>query len=206
MAFKLLTDTVGPYSMNTYVVVDPATQQSAIIDPGGDPETIMALATGTQVTKILITHGHGDHIMALDEIKAETKAPVYLHPADAELFGLDCDVFLANGDEITIGDLKLKVSHIPGHTPGQCCFDLGDGRLVVGDTVFVGGPGRTATPEDFATTMENLQNIVFKWADQTEFFPGHGPRGEIGVERPAFEAFIARGWPPDTHGDVTWNP
>ena len=204
MIFKLRTQSVGPYGMNTYVIIDPETQSSAIIDPGGEPEKIMAMVGGTKVDKILITHGHGDHVMVLDDIKTETAAPVYLHPNDAEQFGLSFEIPLNDGETIKIGNLDLKVIHIPGHTPGQCCFDLGDGRIIVGDTLFVGGPGRTTTSADFTTTMQNMQNIVFKWADETQFFPGHGPSGQIGIERQTFEDFVNQGWPPDTHGDVTW--
>jgi glyoxylase-like metal-dependent hydrolase (beta-lactamase superfamily II) len=105
---------------------------------------------------------------------------------------------------IPVGNLNLKVIHTPGHTAGQCCFNLGDGRVVVGDTIFVGGPGRTWSPEDFDTTMRTMQQIVFQWPDETQFFPGHGPSGSIGQERPAFEAFVTRGWPEDLEGDVTW--
>jgi glyoxylase-like metal-dependent hydrolase (beta-lactamase superfamily II) len=190
--------------MNTYVVIDTDTQTSAIIDPGGDPEKILEMAARTKVDKILITHGHGDHVMALDDIREATGAPVYLHPEDAAKFNLSFDVPFEGGEVISIGNLDLKVIHTPGHTPGQCCLDLGDGRIIVGDTVFVGGPGRTASPEDFAVSMQTMREIVFAWPNETEFFPGHGPSGKIGTERLAFEMFVARGWPEDTQGDVTW--
>jgi hydroxyacylglutathione hydrolase len=204
MSPKLIQQAVGPWPMNTYIVVCQETQTSAIIDPGADPETILDLVKGTRVDKILITHGHGDHVMALDEIRAATGAPVYIHPKEAETFELRFDSPLTGGDAIPVGNLNLKVIHTPGHTAGQCCFDLGDGRVVVGDTIFVGGPGRTWSPEDFATTMQTMQQIVFQWPDETQFFPGHGPSGSIGQERPAFEAVVARGWPDDLEGDVTW--
>jgi glyoxylase-like metal-dependent hydrolase (beta-lactamase superfamily II) len=84
------------------------------------------------------------------------------------------------------------------------CFDLGDKRVLVGDTVFVGGPGKTWSPEDFTLTMRTMQEIVFAWPDDTEFYPGHGPSGVIGEERSDFEAFLRRGWSDDLHGDVTW--
>lgn len=204
MKAKLYTREVGPYSMNTYVVVDGESGKSAIIDPGGDSDIILEMTSGTKVEKILITHGHGDHVMALDEIKRATSAPVFLHPADGVKFNLSYDTPLKNGVLIPIGSIELKVIHVPGHTPGQCCFDLGDHRIVVGDTIFVGGPGHTATPEDFELTMENMVNIVFKWPDETIFYPGHGPSGMIGSERHSFQAFVTREWPEDTHGDVTW--
>ena len=204
MHAKLIQKAVGPWPMNTYAVICETTQTSAIIDPGADPEIILSLVEGTHVDKILLTHGHMDHVNALDAIKSSTGAPVYLHPADAERFGLKYDFPLADGDDITLGNLILKAIHTPGHTPGQICFNLGDGRIIVGDTIFVGGPGKTWSPEDFGNTMLTMQKIVFSWSDNTHFFPGHGPSGKIGVERPAFEAFTARGWPIDTFGDVTW--
>jgi glyoxylase-like metal-dependent hydrolase (beta-lactamase superfamily II) len=83
-------------------------------------------------------------------------------------------------------------------------FDLGDGRVIVGDTIFVNGPGKTWSAEDFNTTIRTMQEVVFKWPDDTEFFPGHGPNGKIGSERPKFEAFLAKGWSEGLHGDVTW--
>lgn len=204
MQVKLIQKAVGPWPMNTYIVIDEATQTSVIIDLGAEPDTILSLVAGTKVDKILLTHGHEDHVMALDNVKDATNAPIYLHPKDAAHFDLNFDIPLQGGDEIPVGDRTLEVIHTPGHTPGQCCFALGDGRIVVGDTIFVGGPGRTWSPEDFATTMQTMRNIVFQWPDETEFFPGHGPSGKIGDERTAFEAFVARGWPEHLEGDVAW--
>jgi hydroxyacylglutathione hydrolase len=204
MKTRLLTKQVGPYSMNTYVITDVPTKTSLIIDPGGDPDEILSLTEGSKVSKILITHGHFDHIMALEEMVNATQAPVFIHPADADAFDIEFDHPLGGNRVISVGNTNLQVIHTPGHTPGQCCFDLGDNRVVVGDTIFVGGPGRTASPEDFTLTMKTMKEIVFNWSDDTEFYPGHGPRGVIGVERPGFEKFCNRGWPPDTCGDVTW--
>ena len=158
----------------------------------------------TQVAAILITHGHADHVGALGEIKAETNAPVYINQLDAEGFNLDFDIPLLDGQIIPIGDQQVRAIHTPGHTPGMTCLDLGDGRIVVGDTIFVGGPGKTWSKKEFATTMHTMQEIVFSWSDETRFHPGHGPSGVIGQERPAFESFVARGWSRKLHGDVTW--
>ncbi|MBL7163473.1 MAG: MBL fold metallo-hydrolase [Anaerolineales bacterium] len=204
MKAKLLAQAVGPWPMNTYVVICEETKTSAIIDPGADAEKILGMTEGTRVDKILLTHGHFDHVQALEKVKEATNARVYLHPADAQEFDLAFDVALEGGQQIPVGNLVLRAIHTPGHTPGQICFDLGDGRIVVGDTVFVGGPGKTWSPDDFSATMKTMQEIVFTWPDETQFFPGHGPSGIIGVERPAFEKFVARGWPDDLQGDVTW--
>ncbi len=144
-------------------------------------------------------------IGALEAVKLATGAPVYLHPAEHAKFGIGYDVALAGGELIDLGDLRLRTVHTPGHTPGMISFVI-DYRVLVGDTLFVGGPGRTGSAQDFAVTMRTLQNIVFAWPDETEFYPGHGPSSTIGAERPAFEHFVAQGWPNDLCGDVTWLP
>ena len=137
-------------------------------------------------------------------MRGASRAPVYLHPLDAERFGLDYDIPLEDGASIPLGSGSIQAVHTPGHTPGMTSLRLDAERVVVGDTLFVGGPGRTWSAEEFTTTMQTMQAIVFQWEDGTHFYPGHGPSGQIGVERPAFDAFIARGWEPDLYGDVTW--
>jgi glyoxylase-like metal-dependent hydrolase (beta-lactamase superfamily II) len=204
MTLKLIKQAVGPWPMNAYILIDEETNTSAIIDPGADAETILSLTDGTQVAAIFITHGHADHVGALAEVKSASNAPVYMNPIDAEGFKLNFDQPLQDGQQVAIGNQQLRAIHTPGHTPGLTCLDLGDGRILVGDTIFVGGPGKTWSGEDFATTMGTMQQIVFTWTDETQFFPGHGPSGMIGQERPAFKAFVARGWSPKLHGDVTW--
>jgi glyoxylase-like metal-dependent hydrolase (beta-lactamase superfamily II) len=76
--------------------------------------------------------------------------------------------------------------------------------MIVGDTLFVNGPGRTWSAEDFNTTMRTMQDIVFRWPDETAFYPGHGENSTIGAERARFEAFVAGGWAKGTQGDVAW--
>lgn len=204
MTLKLIKQEVGSWPMNMYVLICEATQTSVIIDPGADSEKILALVENTVIDKIILTHGHADHVGALQEIKAATGAPIYCSLLEAEKFKLTFDVELNHGDMIAVGEEQVKLIHTPGHTPGMMCLDLGDGRIIVGDTVFVGGPGRTWSPEDFTTTIKTMQEIVFQWPDETTFYPGHGPNGIIGEERPAFEAFIEKGWAKDTQGDVSW--
>lgn len=204
MAFTLIQKIVGSWPMNAYLLIDQATASSAIVDPGAEAEAILSLLAGTRVAAILVTHGHIDHVGALSEVKEATNAPVYINPLDASTFKLDVDIPLEDGTIISIGEEQLRAIHTPGHTPGMTCLDLGDSRILVGDIIFVGGPGKTWSRKDFTTTMRTMQEIVFTWPDETRFYPGHGPSGTIGQERLAFEAFVARGWPRKLHGDVTW--
>ena len=204
MTLKLIQLTVGPWPMNGFVVTCEESGISAIIDPGAEPEAFLEAAAGTRVSKILLTHAHPDHVGALAEVKQATNAPVFLHPAEREQFGVDYNVSMHGGDNLRIGNCRVRTIHTPGHTPGMITFDIGDDRMIVGDTLFVNGPGRTGSARDFETTMRTMQQIVFRWPDETRFYPGHGDSGTIGEERSRFEAFVARGWEKGKQGDVTW--
>lgn len=204
MAFRLITCPVGPWPVNAYILVCEETGAAAVVDPGADPQEILKRVEVEQVTHILVTHGHEDHVGAVRDVQQVTGAPLYLHPADAQAFQLDYDLPLENGKVLEVGASRLRVIHVPGHTTGLCCFDLGDGRILVGDSVFVGGPGKTWSSAAFILQMQSMREIVFAWPDQTLFYPGHGNPGRIGDERPAFTAFCERGWPEGLFGDVTW--
>jgi len=205
MAAELKKLTLGPWPMNSYIVTCSETNVCAIIDPGADSERILKSIGSNRVEAILLTHGHADHVGALEEIKSSTSAPVCINPLDAEHFKLEYDKSIHDGDSIFIGNLEIIAVHTPGHTPGQTSFDLRDGRIIVGDTIFVGGPGRTWSTRDFKTTMKTMQDIVFNWPNETEFFPGHGPSGKIGIERTSFMLFVEKGWQENLYGDVTWS-
>jgi hydroxyacylglutathione hydrolase len=203
VSLKLQRLQVGPWPMNCYVVRCADTGQVAIVDPGEDADAILAAVGEAPVCCILLTHAHPDHVGALEDVRLATGAPVGLHPAEAEAFGLDGDFPLLDGMEIEVGQGRLTVFHVPGHTPGSVCFRLG-GQVLSGDAIFPGGPGHTMTPEALAQSLSSLGQTVFAWPDETELYPGHGDRTTVGAERAAFEQFVAADHPPDLCGDVTW--
>ncbi|MEZ4662466.1 MAG: MBL fold metallo-hydrolase [Caldilineaceae bacterium] len=183
---------VGPWPMNTYALICPNTGQSVLFDPGADPDTLAEMLAGSTPIAILLTHTHGDHVGALDEMRQRLGVPVVAH-ANALAKGFAIDQTLAAGDTLTVGDHTLRVSYAPGHIDDQICFAIvGDQRVVVGDTIFAGGPGRTWSADGFSTTLETLRNVVLPWPDDTVCYPGHGPSFRLGDIRAQVEAFVAK--------------
>jgi hydroxyacylglutathione hydrolase len=199
---------VGEHQSNCYLLVAPKTHQGILIDAGDEAQEILRFIESLEVCQILITHGHPDHVGALEIVRGELGAPVGIHPADVEAFGLRSDFLLEDGDVIDFSGDKVRVLHVPGHTPGSVVFGLVDRgeiqRAVVGDVIFPGGPGHSETPQALATSLESLARTVFTWSDEVALYPGHGDPTTVGEERAAFEAFRTGPLPPDLCGDVTW--
>lgn len=189
-------------SVNCYVVADTETRKGIVIDPGGSPGLILRVIEQKrlEITSIVNTHGHFDHIGANEAVSAATNARVGAHRAavplfrvqgGAPLFGLrlppipEPDFTLDDGDEIAFGDESLKVLHTPGHTPG--CISLWSekhGALFDGDVLFNNGIGRTDLPGgDYRSLMKSIQGRILALADETIVYPGHGPRTTVGRER-----------------------
>jgi hydroxyacylglutathione hydrolase len=200
---ELIKLTVGPYDTNCYVLICPTSKESIIVDPAAEAERILREVEGTTVKYILLTHAHMDHVGALAEVRKTTGAPLGVHRADAQRFRVDADFDLGDGDVLEWGDCQLRVVHTPGHTPGSVCLIL-DERALVGDTIFPGGPGHSASPEAFEQILATLQETVFTWPDGTELYPGHGAATTVGQEWPAFKAFLQKPRPDRLCGDVTW--
>jgi glyoxylase-like metal-dependent hydrolase (beta-lactamase superfamily II) len=202
---ELRTRAVGPWPMNTYALVCPATRQSVLIDPGADPDTLQEMLAGTTPVAILITHTHRDHIGALDEMRARLGVPVIAFDGPHwQGLTLAVDQPLTNGAMVTVGQHTLRAYHAPGHCPDMLAFAVeGDWTIVVGDTVFDGGPGRTASTEAFQETLRTLRDVVLRWPDEAVCWPGHGPAFRLGDRRADIERFIARDHG-DFHGDATW--
>ncbi len=199
--------TVGPWPMNTYALVCPTTNASVLFDPGADPEQLADLVADTTPTAILLTHTHPDHIGALADLRRRLAVPVMAHP-NATARDIRADRWLNDGDQVAVGAATLTVRHAPGHIDDQICFLLNHGnnqdhRVIVGDTIFAGGPGRTWSAADFQTSLATLRTVVLPWPDDTHCYPGHGPSFRLGDIRPAVEAFVAKDHG-DFYGDAEW--
>jgi glyoxylase-like metal-dependent hydrolase (beta-lactamase superfamily II) len=203
---KITKLSLGEWGTNCYTLECPETKESIIIDPSAEADKIMKAVEGSNVRRILLTHGHGDHTQALGDVKSATSAPIVIHAADADMIPQTPDFSLSDGQVIRFGNQSLKVIFTPGHTPGSVCLLLGR-RLISGDTLFPGGPGASRTPEALAEILKSLNERLFTLPDDTPFYPGHGDNGVLGQEKKAVAYFIERHGgrlPPDLCGDVLW--
>jgi len=194
---------VGPFGCNCVILGCERTREAVVIDPGDDPEGLLAMLKRNQLTVrfLLHTHAHLDHIGASAILRSKTGAATCLHPADlflaehlplqASLFGLPepatppIDRFLKDGESYTTGNVGLEVIHTPGHTPGSVSFFLaGRGLLLTGDTLFAGSVGRTDLWGGSAGTLiQSIRERLMCYPDSTRILPGHGPASTIGQER-----------------------
>ncbi len=185
---------VGPANNNVYLVTCPTTRESVVIDASAEPDRVIAAADGTKVVAIVLTHGHRDHIGALDVLRQAFGAPVGIHTADKAMLGEKPDFEIADGEQIRFGRQALTAIHPPGHTPGGLSFFHAP-LLFSGDTLFPGGPGATAHAlGNFAQVIESIRGKLFLLPDETFVLPGHGLDTTIGLERPSLEEWITRGW------------
>ena len=193
---------VGSFQENCWVIGNRRTGEGICVDPGDQPDEILAMARdmGVRIKHIANSHAHIDHILGVRGVKEATGATFLLHPGDLEMarntasmasrwMGAaienppDPDQFLSDGDEIDVDGLKLKVLHTPGHTPGSVCF-YANGVVFAGDTLFAGSIGRTDLPGgDYDEEMGSIVERLLALPDDTIVLPGHMDQTTIGHER-----------------------
>jgi len=192
-----------PFGTNAYLLIDRDSGESVLVDAPGDADRIAEKLAGSKVKYILMTHGHMDHIMVLEELQGRLGATLAAHEGDAGLLPVSPKLLLEDGDRVACGDFTLEVIHAPGHTAGSICFRVGK-YLLSGDTIFPGGPGKTATPDDFRIITASIRDKIMVLPDETVILPGHGEATTVGREKGLFEAFSAREHDGGFCGDVTW--
>lgn len=195
---------VTSFSQNCTLLTSTLNQATIIVDPGGDADKINAVIAEQQLKpeKILITHGHLDHVGAAKQLAEQWGIPIIgphrddqvlldALPIQSERFGLDyCapflpDQWLDEGQKVTLAGIELTVLHCPGHAPGHVVFYIAEEKLLIcGDVLFKGSVGRTDLPGgDAQQLLTSIRKKILPLGDDITFIPGHGPCSTIGEER-----------------------
>lgn len=205
---------VTAFQQNCSLLTCTETRKSALVDPGGEAEKLIAAVEEANATleQVLLTHGHIDHIGGAADVAAHFGVPIVgPHRADEQLiqgvaaqaamFGTpgvkvpDIDRWLEGGDTVQVGDLTFDVLFTPGHAPGHVIFvNHAHKFIVMGDVLFQGSIGRTDLPgSDHGTLMKSIFQTVLPLGDDYQFLPGHGPGSTLGQERET-NPFIVQGF------------
>lgn len=198
---KILTFPVGSFGTNCLIVTDEESGECAIVDPGAEAKKIKGKIEnkGLYPSVILLTHGHFDHIMAVEELRRDYNIPLYIHRDDEEMI-LDpekscmrlfagkseplspADRLLEDGDRVKVGTLEIEIMHTPGHTRGSVCF-ICEGNVFCGDTIFRGSIGRyDLYGGDYDAILHSVEKLK-ALPDDFKLFPGHGSTSTIGREK-----------------------
>jgi glyoxylase-like metal-dependent hydrolase (beta-lactamase superfamily II) len=191
---------VEPFMKNGYLIGCEETGEAAYVDPGDEVNEILSFidGKGLELTHILNTHGHMDHICGVGRVKQKWDVPIYIHPADEFLydslqeqghwFGMSyspappAEVRFDPGTPIRVGNLSINVHHTPGHSPGHVTLEAGD-NLFCGDVIFAGAIGRTDLPGgNHATLMDTIHHRIVPLGNHKTLHPGHGPATTIAQE------------------------
>lgn len=196
---RVSSATVGPFQENAWLIVDPDAGRAVFVDPGDEPDTLLALlaASGATLEAIWLTHAHLDHIGGIAGLRRRFPVPVLMHPLDQPLFERGAsqaarygvpfeqpdpvDGPLADGMRLTLGRLSFEVVHLPGHAPGHVVF-VGEGAVFGGDLLFAGSIGRTDLPGADPAAMQRSLARLAGFAPELAVHPGHGPSTTIGEE------------------------
>jgi len=168
---------LGPMENFVYLIHDHVSGRAAVVDPAWDVPAVLALADsrGLQITDILLTHSHHDHINGISEVLEAYDAQLHLMKSEAQFWGsrLDLPTLHHGGDVIELGETAITALHTPGHTPGSACYHIGN-ELITGDTLFVFGCGRCdlrgGDPEQMYVTLKDMSDRL---PSATVIHPGH---------------------------------
>lgn len=184
---------------NVYLLRCRATDEQVLIDAADDADAILRLIGTDGLARVVTTHQHWDHHRALAAVVTATGAETVAGVEDAAELPVEVDRRVTDGDRVRVGRCELEVIHLAGHTPGSIALlyddPAGTPHLFTGDSLFPGGVGKTSTPEDFISLIDDVTTKLFdRLPDETWFYPGHGDDSTLGAQRPHVEEWRARRW------------
>jgi len=193
---------VSEMSNNAYLLTCRATGEQLLVDAADDAARLTALVRegSGSLDHLVTTHQHWDHVRALAQLVDAFHPRTYAGADDADALPVRPDVRLQHGDTITVGEVRLDVVHLRGHTPGSVALayddPAGSTHLFTGDSLFPGGVGNTKNEgQSFDSLIEDVSARVFDvYDDETWVYPGHGGDTTLGVERPHLPVWRERGW------------
>jgi len=200
---KVQGHTLGSLGTKCYFLINEELLEALVVDPAdrGDQIERLLAEQGLTLKGILLTHGHADHILAVEELRRKYKVPVLAHCLEEDILGdpaknlsvgifrkpiqILADRLLEDEEVVDLAGLSLRVLHTPGHTPGGCCYySEADGVLISGDTLFCGSVGRTDFPGgSMSTLVRSIQEKLLVLPNETVVYPGHMDTTTIGHER-----------------------
>ena len=186
---------VGPVDNNVYIVRCRSTGESLLIDAANEHDKLLELCRALDVRQVVETHGHWDHIQAVEAVR-NAGIDVAVTSADAGMLP-SYDQLLEDRSVLEVGRLRIGTVATPGHTPGSMCFTVkGTPLLFTGDTLFPGGPGNTSFEHsDFATIIRSIEDRLFAaFGAESLVLPGHGAGTTLGQESPHLGEWVERGW------------
>lgn len=200
MTISIESLVVGPLENNAYLLTD-TTGHHVLVDAADEADRLIEWIAGRAIEAIITTHRHTDHIGALAQLAATTRAALYAGAPDVEAIRARTGVEPAgvwDGDTIAVGADLLRVIGLVGHTPGSITLVVPTEpatTLITGDSLFPGGVGKTASPADFDSLYTDVTTKLFDaFGDDTRVLPGHGAPTTLGAERPHLGEWRERGW------------
>ncbi len=173
---------MGTYPVKCYLLRCPVTNETAVVDTGANPETIIRKAREMKVrpSKIFLTHAHPDHAWGLDLLVKEFKCSTWIDAREPRPEGTDDFQFVKGGETIALGELNVQAIATPGHTPGGVSYQINK-TILSGDTIFAGSMGRANS--SWQDLYRSITQTLFCFSDDTALHPGHGPATTVGEEK-----------------------